>query len=47
MKENRFKRESRNLFLTATWKIGKLEERRRSDGGRGGYNGGGSEDMEF
>ena len=45
--ENRFKRESRNLFLTATWKIGKLEERRRPSGSRGGYGGGGSEGMEF
>ena len=45
--ENRFKRESRNLFLTATWKIGKLEERRRPGGGRGGYNSEGSEGMEF
>ncbi len=45
--ENRFKRESRNLFWTATWKIGKLEERRRPGGNRGGYGGGGSEGMEF
>ena len=45
--ENRFKRESRNLYLTATWKIGKLEERRRSGGGRDRYEGGGSEGMEF
>ena len=45
--ENRFKRESQNLFLTVTWKIGKLEERRRS-GGRGEYGGGaGSDGMEF
>jgi outer membrane receptor protein involved in Fe transport len=47
--ENRFKRESRNVFLTATWKIGKLEERSRSGSGRGGYDGssGGSDGMEF
>ena len=47
--ENRFKRESRNVFLTATWKIGKLEERRRSGSGRGGYEGGGggSDGMDF
>ena len=46
--ENRFKRESQNLFLTATWKIGKLEERRRSGMGRGDYNGQGeSGGMEF
>ncbi|MAI23741.1 MAG: hypothetical protein CL828_06760 [Crocinitomicaceae bacterium] len=45
--DNRFKRESRNLFLTATWKIGKLEERRRSASGRDGYSGQGSEGMEF
>jgi hypothetical protein len=45
--ENRFKRESQNLFLTVTWKIGKLEERRRS-GGRGEYDeGAGSDGMEF
>jgi outer membrane receptor protein involved in Fe transport len=31
--ENRFKRESQNIFLTATWKLGKLEQR----GSRGGY----------
>lgn len=46
--ENRFKRESQNVFLTATWKIGKLEEKRRSGMGRGGYgNQGGSDGMEF
>ena len=31
--ENRFKRESQNVFLTATWRLGKLEQR----GSRGGY----------
>lgn len=45
--ENRFKRESRNFYLTATWKIGKLEERRRSGDGRDRYEGGGSEGMDF
>lgn len=48
IQENRFKRESQNLFLTATWKIGKLEERKRSGMNRGGYEGGGGNDgMEF
>lgn len=46
--ENRFKRESQNLFLTATWKIGKLEERRRGGAGRGDFEGGGGSDgMDF
>lgn len=30
--ENRFKRESQNVFVTATWKLGKLEERGRKSG---------------
>lgn len=45
---NLFKRESQNLFLTLTWKLGHLEERQRgSNRGRnnGDFDGGG--DMEF
>lgn len=46
--ENRFKRESQNIFLTATWKLGKLEERRqRGSYSRGGSFGGESGGMEF
>ena len=40
--ENRFKRESQNIFLTATWKLGTLEQR----GGRGGSSRSGSSGSE-
>ena len=45
--ENRSKRESRNLFLTATWKIGKLEERRRRSPESGGSSGEGLDGLDF
>jgi hypothetical protein len=46
--ENRFKRESQNVFLTATWKLGKLEQRAgRGAYPRGGNFGGESGGMDF
>ncbi len=45
--ENRSKRESRNLFLTATWKIGKLEERRRRSPESRGFSGEGLDGLDF
>jgi outer membrane receptor protein involved in Fe transport len=46
--ENRFKRESQNVFVTATWKLGKLEERGRKGGNsRGVGYGSDSGGMDF